>query len=178
MVCEVNMAGCGCKRCIAEEACFHVCSWMTWKHKIYCGTCIENCNWKPRSEAKAATHFHSQTREQMCRNVINSVREMTKLERRQQSSQTASLASSASSTNSLNSLHIDEIRALLRMVEDLTTRVAALEDMKWFKRNLDARLDNFENKLAFCMDNIEMLQIDKDDQVEFVEVSDHSQGAS
>ena len=110
--------------------------------------------------------------------VINSVREMTKLQRRQQSSETASLASSASSTNSLNSLHIDEIRTLRTMVENLTTRVAALEDMKRFKRNLDARLDNFENKLAFCMDNIEMLQVEKDDQVEFVEVLDHSQGAS
>ena len=111
----------------------------------------------------------------MCKEVIDSVVEMTKLERLQQSRETASTASSVSSTNSLN---VDELRALRRMVENLTTRVAALEDMKRFKRSLDARLDNFENKLAFCMDNIEMLQVEKDDQVDFVEVLDQNQEAS
>ena len=34
------------QNCKAEEAAFHACGGMDWKHKMYCGACIDKWNWR------------------------------------------------------------------------------------------------------------------------------------
>ena len=73
----------------------------------------------------------------------------------------ASSTTMTCSTNSWNSLTVDEmmaeVTALKQIMSTLMARMDSLDDMKRQKRSIDARLDNFEERLADIHHDVSLL---------------------
>ena len=178
--CDIFQARCGCGSCAASEAAFHAGGWMDWKGKMYCHHCIARSGWTKRAEEKAERHFQNQL-DEMCAAVMQSAifkpkksaRPQLVLDNAQSGISTNATSSNASSSPSNGQVDRDEVQALRRTVEALIARVDTLEDMKRAKRTLDARLDDFEDRLTLMNSNvnanrerIEVLEMDQDNETD------------
>ena len=172
--CEIDMTRCGCGTCVPQEAAFYAGAWMDWKGKMYCSRCIVKSGWQKRAEDKALQHFENQI-DDMCPPVIESVTfkaRKTLGGQQQLVPQNAPSTSTNMTPSSSNGQdYKDEVQVLRRTVEVLMARVTTLEDMKRAKRNLDARLDDFEDRLTLMNTNvnanrerIEVLEMEKDEE--------------